>query len=840
MNCQYNETAIRQFYQRLQHEGKGYTEIAIIDPVPKDNGGKGIVATGCFSTEDDLVKACLQYNGQYNVYAGRNPRPEEAFAYPESQNQLDSKHRRRAKDIDIEWLTAISLDIDPANRQKGQSATDEQVKACIDFAVRIRTDYGGMVDMTGNGSYFWAVVSPIPIPRLPDGKVDEGEMKLLKAACKDWQEIIVKKYDENRADVRIDGCFDLSRVKKVIGTLSVKGQTHRLTHFVSDFDTTPCVRVYQEIMNFWAQRKAGGNAKTSTQKQQPQASSSPTNPNPPQPQPALTSVQPHQALPAHLLSGIQTNPKLQKLWNTPDPDHSKHDWALGMAAIEEGITDWANLRALLEFNPHGKYQRDSRDDYLDLTVDKLLLQVPQQQVQVTPQPQAQGTSQQETENDEDDDDIERTPETPVPILDIDKVLRDKGFLRNYMDYTAEFSDASRQFHLFAGLSALSAGVGNTRFVWYGDNRIYPNLWVILVAASTRHRKSSTLNTSRRVIQLANDIIMEPVMINYQAEIEAYEQLPKEEKVLREPPEEPAPVIQILPDAYSMESLMHRLSKQASGIFIWSEWASAVEAMERTYNTGRATFTDLYDREDWITDFLSRRDEIKGKLCLSILAASTLDWIVKNVTERDLHGGFLARFVYIPSIATPALLALPPKSDKDKRQSLAETLVFIHRNTNDEMSLTDEARRKIIDWTIDNDDLARQLPNSSGLASFYDRLPAYLIKFGILLASDQLEPVIEGYTIDRATPLANYVRDSATYMVREQFTFSEDQAKRKKVLDIIKAEGKPISQSKLTRYAHMKVKELHEIVSWLLQEKSIVKIKGGKGGGYKYALYPYNP
>ena len=63
----------------------------------------------------------------------------------------------------------------------------------------------------------------------------------------------------------------------------------------------------------------------------------------------------------------------QKLWQNPDPlnDTSRHDWLLGVSCFEAGITKPEELAAILMSNPHGKYKRDGRLDYVRVTVGKV-------------------------------------------------------------------------------------------------------------------------------------------------------------------------------------------------------------------------------------------------------------------------------------------------------------------------------------------------------------------------------------------------------------------------------------------------------------------------------------
>ena len=321
--------SIRRFYKRLNHRSYGVTELAVIDP-----NGSGVIATGFFTDEEAFIKACKVYNGRYNIYAGRNPRPK--WLPKVCENYLDSRRRQRAKDIDIEYITAISLDIDPI-RPKGTSSIEEQHKRAIGFALKLHNDIGGWVDDSGNGAYLW-------IPFMTPISVDHRSRHLVKGKCRLWQANIIKAYQPEKYRLRIDGCFDLSRLKKVIGTQSVKGCIHRLSRSVK-VDDTMDDKVRDAILSL----------------------SMPTV------QRVTYRVIPSQNVPAKFLGLLKTNQTIQQLWLTPDGnnDTSMHDWFLGSELVKAGVGANDMARVLM-LNPFGKYQRDRRYDYVQTTVNKLI------------------------------------------------------------------------------------------------------------------------------------------------------------------------------------------------------------------------------------------------------------------------------------------------------------------------------------------------------------------------------------------------------------------------------------------------------------------------------------
>lgn len=318
---------IRQFYRRLNHKSYGLTELAVIDP-----NGSGVIATGFFNDEDEFVKACEEYNSKYNIYAGRNPRPE--WLPKACVNYLDTKYRQRASDSDIESVTAISLDIDPI-RPKNTSATDEGHKKAIEFALSLSNDISGCVDDSGNGAYLWI---PFRTPiRLNDSNRDE-----IKQKCRLWQNGIIKKYMPEKYNLKIDGCFDLSRIKKVIGTWSVKGTIHRQSRFVKEGEASDKVRdsiLSLSLTNHLSDQR----------------------------------IIPTQDIPERFIMLLRTNLAIQDLWLSPNDqgDKSAHDWMLGCESAKEGLNS-GEIACVLMINPFGKFQRDRRIEYIQNTVRNLM------------------------------------------------------------------------------------------------------------------------------------------------------------------------------------------------------------------------------------------------------------------------------------------------------------------------------------------------------------------------------------------------------------------------------------------------------------------------------------
>lgn len=321
---------VRKFYRRLNHAAYGLTELVAIG---KDS--RRISATGFYGNDDDFALAADSYNQACNVYAGRNPRP---FSLSEKANGISGK--KRAKDEDIRYLTAVSLDIDPI-RKKDTPSTKEQHEAAIAFALNLQWGLGGCVDDSGNGAYLWiSFIAPIRITR--------DNHRAIKSKCRLWQNLVKSKYNPEKYGLKFDGCYDFSRLKRVIGTFNHKAQ--RQSRIVKE--GAPSDKIRGEILAIMVDENRERVSKPSLE------------------------ILPSSCIPLSFRHLLKMDGYTRELWQTPDPldDTSRHDWLLGLCCVEAGITSPEELTAILMNSPHGKYRRDGRRDYVERTVEKLVEQ----------------------------------------------------------------------------------------------------------------------------------------------------------------------------------------------------------------------------------------------------------------------------------------------------------------------------------------------------------------------------------------------------------------------------------------------------------------------------------
>ena len=197
---EFNEKHVRLFYRLLDHSNE--TELRFLK--------RGTYSSYKFTkNEDEFVEACKKWNGKKNIYTVIRER--------------DPKIRKCATAYDIVGFKTILIDIDPV-RMVEIPSDEKEVKNAIKVA-KIIADWFVLqkfkkpyIAMTGNGACLYFSVPYYEIKDENRNEVsymfEQFETKLRELFKKE-----LKKYN-----CRIDNMYDLPRIAKVIGTMSVKGE----------------------------------------------------------------------------------------------------------------------------------------------------------------------------------------------------------------------------------------------------------------------------------------------------------------------------------------------------------------------------------------------------------------------------------------------------------------------------------------------------------------------------------------------------------------------------------------------------------------------------------------
>lgn len=187
-----NPEEIIKFWEFLGHEHQ--TELRAIIPNIETK-------EHWFSTKEELLELCKEYNGKYNLYLGVNERKE-----------------RGSKAKDILKVKIIPIDIDCIKKP----ASDEDISEANQIATQIITDaekqgfQKPFVCFSGNGYQLHFKISPIDI--------NENNFEEIQEKIQEFEKRLIDKYSNDK--VKLDQVGDIPRIMRIPGTFNIKSKTH--------------------------------------------------------------------------------------------------------------------------------------------------------------------------------------------------------------------------------------------------------------------------------------------------------------------------------------------------------------------------------------------------------------------------------------------------------------------------------------------------------------------------------------------------------------------------------------------------------------------------------------
>jgi hypothetical protein len=368
-----------------------------------------------------------------------------------------------------------------------------------------------------------------------------------------------------------------------------------------------------------------------------------------------------------------------------------------------------------------------------------------------------------------------------------------GTLRLYEDYWLPTTDAPREYNIACGLAAHAALIGSNLYLPFGGQQLRLNLWALILGPSSDFRKSTTINQGRRTIRRL-----------YDGQTDA------------------AP---LLPDEFSREALLSRLSERPQGLLTYSEFSGALATFGRDYMSGtKETLADLYDGPPTYERTVGARTFTIQNACLSILAASQTEWFLEKLKAGDVRGGFLARFTFWPAFVKKYTVALPPEPDARVGSALIGGLNEI-RQVKGVVELNGEIRRRYERWVLSHEKELQGIERVADISPFWCRLSVTTLKLAaILQVSHDRERVVSRDCLDRAIGLTEYLKASLRYLFAEEFAFSKSMQERQRVLRYVRDHA-GCKRRDILRNCNLILKELWPILGSLKEEGRISEAGG---------------
>jgi len=405
--------------------------------------------------------------------------------------------------------------------------------------------------------------------------------------------------------------------------------------------------------------------------------------------------------------------------------------------------------------------------------------------------------------------VENLPVTSLTRRKLDEngimgKVASEGFLRSYVQYCADTTDAPPIFHVGVGLSILGAALGNNvQIPSWADQMLYPNIWIVLIAPSGFMRKSAALGLGKRLLRAA---------------------VPKA----------------ILSDDATPEKLAHILHDNPAGLLTVSEFTRLLSMLQKDYNAGMMQMlTELHDSPDtWTMERQSSSRVTIQNVSISMLGATTPDWLEEKVRCKDLRGGFLARFLFLPATQRGPRVTKRPEVRFHIREPLNEHLLEVSKLKG--VADYSEVWDGFNDWLYNYERLVEGGGMPTELLGMYSRTGTTTLKLALIFqASLNPQLKITPEAMEAAKAFIEYIHQ-VTAKVTATFADGWFGKQLVRARQFLEDQGGEVTRENLFRHMQIHAGKLNAVIE-TLQEQGFLEIDKGKStGGRPPTIYRSKP
>jgi uncharacterized protein DUF3987 len=345
--------------------------------------------------------------------------------------------------------------------------------------------------------------------------------------------------------------------------------------------------------------------------------------------------------------------------------------------------------------------------------------------------------------------------------EFDSLVPTAGWIRDYIEWTRQ-TEPPTVFHFFVAAATIGATLGRNVLFDKGAYKVYPNLWVMIIAPTGSCRKTSACNLGTGLYVKAGGTLLGG--------------------------DKPTP-----------EALVDSLKDSPNAVGLLYAPELAVFLGKQKYQEGMVPLlTALSDCPDlWSSKTIGRGEISLTNVGLSSIFCSTIDWIQTGIAKDAFGGGFMSRFLFIVQESTPRSFPLPPPLNDEVRKSLIGRLQgYRHRRGRFTMSPEAEAWYTLWYRAKPSLGLGRQY------AGYYERKPDHLIRLAMILWVAEHGPTVKDLILgpqdlQRAENILRWLEDwlPATFDEMTSTASGEDQ---QRILRHLKHAGGTMEYSSLLR------------------------------------------
>lgn len=382
-----------------------------------------------------------------------------------------------------------------------------------------------------------------------------------------------------------------------------------------------------------------------------------------------------------------------------------------------------------------------------------------------------------------------------------------NWLDGYLEYTKK-QESPECFHFWTGLSILSSSIRRQIWLDRGFYRLYPNIYVLLVAESATLKKSTAMDIGVRMIEeFATDVFYISGSMTPEGLIKHLNR----SKVVSNG--QGKPVIQFNSD-----------------FFLHADELAELFGFDRT-RASKLTIllTKIYGSQDTHSHTTSGEGQLTLLNLYPTFLGGTAPQNLKVLPEEAV-GGLLGRLIFVTSADSREPIAWPNPSENDRTlwNKLGADLVKIGQ-VQGEMVKTREAKDYFENWYIPH---TKNKNSDPRVDAFRARCHDTALKISMLLSINESSELIlterhvsKGIDyIEKQIPEFSKVAGWAASTIYAQ--------NRIKFIDILKRQGGFGTRKAMLKMMALPLEELLVLESSLQEEQTIEMTAGGKTMMYK--------
>lgn len=366
--------------------------------------------------------------------------------------------------------------------------------------------------------------------------------------------------------------------------------------------------------------------------------------------------------------------------------------------------------------------------------------------------------------------------------------KDETFIDELLKHTSQY-ESSTAFWRWSGYAAIAATLRDNIYWRVGDDRTYPNIYVLLLAISGAHRKGKPIRTALSLVER----VASTKVISGRTSVQAI----FEEMMISE-----------------TDPTSGKMSKGGAATLFAEELAAGIVSDEQ----GVAILTDIYDYKlNFKVNLVSRGRRKIESMVFSLLAGSNEDLLKGVYTSTAINGGLLARTFLITPDEFRKSNSLRSLGDTSKSY---DNLVFLLRkiaSLKGEVTFTEAAWDIYDGWYIPFRESQKGKIDRTGVLG---RIHTGVVKIAMILAANELMMEVNATHMEDAIDLCIKLLPNYT-----NFTFSSGKSDIAQAGAILIADLKDAVGNQLTRKEIMRKNWMNFDAELL--DKLIVNLEGAE-------------